>query len=109
MQGAPDGAAVNVDAMDLGQFHGQFVERDLTPGGDAGLDPTGYARQLAMPAAIPLPPWCQRPGFAAQLDQLVDEFRRQPEVPRRLAVPVTLVYIRDNPRSELYRMWFAHR
>ncbi len=51
---SPDGAAMNLDAMRLGQFRDQFIERDLAP----GRDPISHTRQFAMPAAIAL--WAPR-------------------------------------------------
>src|SRR6056297_998456 len=55
-QNPPDGAAMNVDTVGLGQFGDQFIERDLALGGDARLDPAGHPCQLAVPAAIALRP-----------------------------------------------------
>ena len=85
--------------MGLGQCRGQFIKRDLAPGRHARLDPIGHGRQLAVSAAIPLPPRCQRSGLAPQLHQIVDELRRHTKVPRCLAVPVAIIDICSNPRS----------
>lgn len=93
---SPDGATVDFDAMGSGQFHNQFVEGDLAFVGDAHLDPVGKPRKLAVPAAVALRPRCQRPGIPPQLDQIVHKPRRNPKVPRRFTVPVTLVDERNN-------------
>ena len=53
-QNPPDGAAMNVDTVGLGQFGNQLIKRDLTFGGDTRIYPTGHPRQLSMSAAIPL-------------------------------------------------------
>ena len=98
-QDPPDAAAVNVDAVNVGQLGDQFVECDLAPGRDPGFDPAGYARQLAVSAAIALPPRCQRSGITAQLDQLVHELWRHPEVPRSLTMPMTFIDESDNACS----------
>ncbi len=90
-QHPPDSAPMNLDAMSIGQFRNQFVERDLALGGNAALDPAGHACQFAMPAAIALRPRRQRPGLAPQLDQIIHEPRRNPEVPRCLAVTMTFI------------------
>ena len=47
---------MDLDAMGFGQLDGQFIERDLALGGNAGFDPAGHARKLAVPAAIALGP-----------------------------------------------------
>ena len=99
---------MNVDTVGLCQFGDHLIERDLAVGGDARLDPADHPCQLAMPAAIALASRRKRSGFAPQFDQVVHEFRRHPEMPRRLAVSMTLIDKRDNPRSQLYRMWLAH-
>src|SRR6056297_1547495 len=98
-QRPPDCAAVDVDTMCLGQVRDQFIERDLALGRDPGVDPVGQTRQLAVPAAVALPSRRQRSSFATQLDQLVHELRRHPEVPRRITVPVAFIDVCDNARS----------
>ena len=44
----PDGAAMNVDTVGLGQFGNQLIERDLTFGGDTRIYPPGHPGQLSM-------------------------------------------------------------
>jgi hypothetical protein len=95
-QHPPNGAAMNLDAMRLGQFRCQLVERDFSLGHDARLDPAGHAGQFPVAAAVALRPRLQRPGFPAQLDQIIHEPRRHPEVARRFAMPVTLIDKRDD-------------
>lgn len=55
-QNPPDGAAMNVDTLGLGQFGNQLIERDLAFGGDARIYPTDHPGQLSMSAAIALRP-----------------------------------------------------
>jgi len=107
-QNPPDGAAMNIDTVGVGQLGDQLIERDLALGGDARLDPTGHLCQLAVSTTIPLGPRLKRSGFTPQLDQFVHEFRRHPEMTRRLAVSMALIDKRDNTRSQLYWMWLAH-
>jgi hypothetical protein len=40
---------VDVDTMCPGRFRDQFIECDLTLGGDAGGDPVDQTRQLSLP------------------------------------------------------------
>ncbi len=98
-QHPPNSPAVDGDVMRLGQFRHQLVKRNLTLFSDTALDPAGHARQFAVPAAIALATRCQRPRFAAQLDQIVHKSRRNPEMPRRLTVTVPLIDERDNALS----------
>jgi len=74
-QNPPDGAAMNVDTVGLGQFGDQLIERDPALGGDARINPAGHSGQLAVPAAIALRPRQKRPCFAPQFDQFVHESR----------------------------------
>lgn len=90
--------------MRLSQLRDQLIKRDLALGGDAGLDPLGRARQLALPAAVALPPRRQRPGFMAEPDQILDELRGHPEMTPRFVVPVAFIDIPSRSRSQLYRM-----
>ena len=55
-QNPPDGAAMNVDTLGLGQFGNKFIERDLAFRGDARIYPTDHPGQLSMSAAIALWP-----------------------------------------------------
>lgn len=107
-QNAPDGGAVNIDAMRLSQFGHEFIKRDPAFGRDAGLEPAGHVHQLAMSAAIALSPRCQTSGLAPQLHQIIDELRRYPKMPSSLTVSVTFVHVADDPGPKLYWMWLAH-
>lgn len=55
-QNPPDGAAMDVDTVGLGQFGNQLIERDLAFGGDARIYPIDHPGQLSMSAAIALRP-----------------------------------------------------
>ena len=74
-QNAPDGGAVDIDAMRLSQFGHEFIKRDPAFGRDASLEPAGHVHQLAISAAVALSPRCQTSGFATQLYQIIDELR----------------------------------
>lgn len=73
-QNPPDGAAMNVDTVGVGQLGDQLIERNLALGGDARLDPTAHSSQLSMSAAIALGPRRKRSSFAPQFDQVVHKF-----------------------------------
>lgn len=90
-QHPPDGPAVHVNAMGFGQFHDQRVERDLALCGDARPDPAGHAGRLAVAAAVAVRKRRQRSGCAPQLDQIVHELRRHPDVARRRAMPAPFI------------------
>ena len=53
-QNPPHGAAMNVDAVGLGQLCNQLIERDLTFGCDTRIYPISHPSQLSMSTAIPL-------------------------------------------------------
>ncbi|EDQ02988.1 hypothetical protein DSM14862_04060 (plasmid) [Sulfitobacter indolifex] len=55
-QNPPDGAAMNIDTVGLGQLGNQLIERDLAFGGDARIYPTGHPGKFPMSAAITLGP-----------------------------------------------------
>ena len=74
-QNPPDGAAMSVDTVGLGQFDHQLIQRDLALDGDARGDPAGHPCQLSTSAAIALGPRQKRSGVAPQFDQFVHEFR----------------------------------
>ncbi|MFV0292044.1 MAG: hypothetical protein ACK5II_01975 [Paracoccus sp. (in: a-proteobacteria)] len=52
-----------------------------------------------MSATVPLRSRRQRSGVLSQPDQVVYEFQRDPEVPRRFTVPVPLVNERSGLRA----------
>lgn len=54
-QRAPDGAAMDLDAMDFGKFCGQRVKRDLSLLGHTRLDPASHTGQFAVAPTIALP------------------------------------------------------
>jgi hypothetical protein len=78
-QNAPDGGAVDVDAMRFSQLGHEFIKRDPAFGRNASLEPAGHLHQLAMSAAIALSPRCQTSSLASQLHQIIAEFRATPE------------------------------
>ena len=60
-------------------------------------------RELARPRRMGLPTRLKRTGLQAQLHQIVHKARRNPEVARRLPVPMTLVNIRSTTTTQLNR------
>jgi hypothetical protein len=99
-QHPPDGWHGGRRCRVLGQSCHPFVERDLALGRDAGLEPTGHPRQLAMSAAIALLSRRQEPSLAPRLHQVVDASGWHAKVPGRLTVSVAFVDRRNDPRSK---------
>lgn len=98
---------MNGDAMGGSEVAHKRIERQITPRRDPLPHPGRHAGQLAT-ARIALFLRAKPAGLAPQLDHIVHETWRNPEVPRRLPVRITFVYERDDPLSQLHRMWLAH-
>jgi hypothetical protein len=75
---------------------------------DPARDPILQGRELAMSAAIALGLRRQVPGRGFQLHHVIDELDRDLEPLRRGPVRVPRRNIVDDPRTQLYRMRFAH-
>lgn len=77
--------------MSLFQFQPQLVQRQIAPFAQPPTDPRFQAPQLAGPPQIALPFGRKRTRLATKLDHVINEFRRNPEMPRRLPVAMTLI------------------
>lgn len=108
VQPVADRSAMHRHAVHLLQLQAQLVQRQLALLGQPGAPPAAQAAQFAMSAAIALGLRVERPGIAPELDHIVDEFRRNPEMLRRRAVRIPLVDKRNNPLAQLKWMWFPH-
>ncbi len=85
--------------MNLLQFQPQRVQRQIAPFAQPPTDPRLQAPQLAGPPQIALAFRRKRARRAAKLDHVVDEFRRNPEMTRRLPVAMTLIDKPNNARA----------
>jgi hypothetical protein len=98
VQPAPDRGAVNRDAVDLLQLEAQFVQRQVTFLGHTPPRPVAKPGELAAPR-IALTLRRQPSRRAPQLDHVIHEFRRGPEMPRRLTVRIAVINEGNNPLS----------
>jgi hypothetical protein len=92
---AADRRAVNRDIVDLLQFQAELVKRQIA---QAATDPRLQASQLAGMPQIALAFGRKRARLAAKLDHVVDEFRRNTEMTRRLTVAMPLIDKPNNAR-----------
>ena len=97
------------DRVSRRQLHAQFVERQIAPFGQPPADPCVQTKQFAGAPRMTLRFRLKTARLPAQLDHVVDEFRRNPVMPGRLAMAAPFVNKADNPFAQLYRMWFAHK
>lgn len=95
---AADRRAVNRDIVDLLQFQAELVKRQIAPVAQAATDPRLQAPQLAGMPQIALAFGRKRARLAAKLDHVVDEFRRNTEMTRRLTVAMPLIDKPNNAR-----------
>ena len=91
----------------LGQFHRQFVNREVRLCTNPALYPTLEAGQLTTPR-VPLRLWRKRSGFALKPHHIVDKLDRNTQPPRCFSMRVALLNKRNSPRAQLNRMRFAH-
>ena len=98
VQPASDRGAVHRDAVDLLQLEAQFVQRQIALLGQTRPHPTVKTGELAAPR-IALALRRKPARRAPQLDHVIHEFRRGPEMTRRLAMRIAVVNESDNPLS----------
>jgi hypothetical protein len=85
------------------QLDTQFVQRQIAGLGDPPAHEIDLAGKLAAARPVPLPARLQRTRFGPQLHQIVHEARRNPEMPRRLPVAVSLIDKRCNTLTQRQR------
>ena len=98
VQPAADRGAVHRDAVDLLQLEAQFVQRQVTFLGQTRPRPAVKTGELAAPR-IALALRRKPARRAPQLDHVIHEFRRSPEMTRRLTVRIAVINEGDNPLS----------
>lgn len=99
MEPPADRRAVHRDVVKLFQFQTQFIQGQIAPLSQARAHPGRQSVQLAGSAQITLPFRRKRVRLPAQLDHVIDEFRRNPEMPGRLSVTMTLIDKGDDTLS----------
>lgn len=109
MKPTADRAAMHRDRVIRRQFHAQFVERQIPLIGQPPADPRAQATQLAGAPRMTLRLRLKSARLASQLDHVVDEFRRNPEMARRLPVAMPLIDKTNNARAQFNRMWLTHQ
>ena len=85
----------------------KLVIADDHKGRQSCAQPVGVGRKLPL-GMVALRLRRQAPLSALQDHHVVHETRRDPEVSRRLPVPVTFLDEGDDPAPQLDRMWLAH-
>lgn len=95
--------------MNVFQLTPDLITCQITAFRKKGAHPAFKRPQLAPIPMVALTPWFNRAGFLSKFDHIVDEFRRNTEMPGRFTMTVPLVYKGDNPAPQLYRMWLPHQ
>lgn len=99
--------AMHAHAVDRRHLGHDLVQRQIALGRQSCAQPVGVGRKLPL-GMVALRLRRQAPRRALQDHHVVHETRRDPEVPRRLPVPVTFLDEGDDPAPQLDRMWLAH-
>ena len=107
-QASPDRGTMRRDALLTAQLDHQFIQRQVALRRDPTQGPISHARALAMPAAIALRLWFQRPARPLQKHRVVHEFDRNPELRRRRTVRVAFRDKINDPLKKLHRKWVVH-
>ena len=108
MEPTADCRAVHRDVVKLRQFQAQFIQGQFALFRHTRAHPTIQTLQLPRPPQIALRLRQKRARFPAQFDHVIDEFRRNKEMPGRLPVTVPFVNKSHDPLSQLHGMWFTH-
>lgn len=103
VQPSADRTAMHRHRVDRAHFRNDLVQRQVTLGRQPVPHPAGVAGQLAL-RTIALLSRDKAPAFALQDHHVIDELRRNPEVPRRFTMPVPLLDKGDNATAKLHRM-----
>ncbi len=85
------------------QFNAQFVERQFANFSNSLPNKISMRTELAAAGPVPLTARGQRTRFSTQLHQIVHEARRNPEMPRRIAIAMTFIHIRSHTSTQLER------
>ena len=97
----PDIGAVHAHPPPL-QFDAKLVQRLFAGLGQPRADKLRMRLELAA-TYMALPARFKRTGLLAQLDQVVHKARRNAEMASSLAMPMSLIHIRNNTPTQLKR------
>lgn len=99
MEPAADRRAVHNDRVKLLQFQAQLIQGQIGPLRQSPAYPTSQPLQFARPPSIALR-FGQKPArFPTQFDHVIDEFRRNQEMPGRLSVTMPFINKSDDTLS----------
>jgi hypothetical protein len=90
------------------QLDAQIVQRDIAIVGNTRGDPWAMRDQFTATWRMTLPGWRDRALRPPQDHHVVDEPRRNPEMPSRFTMAVAFLDKRNDTRTQLYRMRLAH-
>ena len=99
MEPTADRRTVHRDIVKLFQFQTQLVQGRIAPLRQTRAHPGLKSIQLAGSAQIALPLRQKPARLSAQLDHVIDEFRRNPKMPGRLPVTMPLIDKGDDTLS----------
>jgi hypothetical protein len=91
------------------QLDAQLVQRDIAIVGNTRGDPRAMRDQFAAAWCMTLPGRRDGATRPMQDHHVVDEPRRNPEMPSRFTMAIAFFDKRNNTRTQLYRMRLAHR
>lgn len=98
-----DRSAMHAHAVGGVQLGADLIQRQVALDRQTIPHPTRVGGQLAL-GMIALFSRHKAPAFALQDHLVIDELRRNPEVPRRFTMPAPLLHKRDNSAAKLHRM-----
>ena len=107
VQPPADRSAVDAQAVSHLEFGADLVQRQVGLASKPITQPICKRGQLATPT-VALRQGCKPSALPFQLDHVVHELRRHPEVPGRLSMPVPLFDKPNNPAAKFNRMCLAH-
>jgi hypothetical protein len=90
------------------QLDAQLVQRDITIVGNTRGDPPAMCDQFAASGCMTLPGRREGATRPMQDHHVVDEPRRNPEMPSRFPMAIAFLDKRNDTRTQLYRMRLAH-
>jgi len=99
--------AMHAHAMHRRHLGHDLVQRQVPLRREPVPQPVAVGRKLAL-GTVALRLRRQARRLALQDHHVVHEPRRNPEMPRRLSMPVTLLDERNHPAAQLDRMWLPH-